>query len=127
MRRALALLAAFLVLAPAVAAALAGCGMAGCPTEGPSPSVGRDPHACCPGERIAAAAGCCAPELAAAGERGEGTLPAGGSELRGAPPCAVQPSPAEAAAVAPAVHLPPPEPAASPPRDLLSRHCILRI
>jgi hypothetical protein len=100
---------------PSALAAAQACGMAACAPKASG-------HDCCPQPEARLEADCCL-------EAGEAPAepPAQAPERAG--------SQASLAAVVPAATLPaarplevaPPEPAASPPRDLLARHCILRI
>ena len=108
-------LAACLLL-PAALAAVEACAIAVCGMEASSS------HACCPQPEARVESTCC--------DHGgtEATAPAPARELApsplgvhsGAAALPLAPPPPRLAGVAP-------EPASSPPRDLLARHCVLRI
>ena len=113
--RPLAAVLALCLLLPAALAAAAACGMVDC---GMVP--GADAHACCPQPEAKLLPGCCV-------DADPGPAQTPKAPERAPSLAVVQLAGALATAPPALVAAPEPEPAASPPRDLLARHCILRI
>ena len=106
---------ALCLLLPAALAAVEACAMAAC---GMAATTG---HECCPEPEARVESTCCDHDGTAA------TAPAPARE-RAPSPLGVHPSGASlAVAPQPTVAAAAPEPTSSSPRDLLARHCILRI
>jgi hypothetical protein len=108
-------LALCLVL-PAALAAVQACTMAACSMQA------ADAHGCCPQPEARLEVDCCFH-----GPDGPAELPAKAAERAPAHGLLLVATPVVAPAPPQVTAMAPPEAAGSPPRDLLARHCILRI
>jgi hypothetical protein len=112
----LALALALCLVLPAALAAVQACTMAACSMQA------ADAHGCCPQPEALLEVDCCFH-----GPDGPAELPAKAAERVAAPGLLLLATPVVALSPPPVVAVALPEPAGSPPRDLLARHCILRI